>query len=266
MSINWKYYEIWLRCNFIYVVILIFAILDVLLFLPIKFEVEGKIVYHALIDLGIADKTVFATLIAGLATVCAMVYTNNQNLKALKFSLMPNAFQLKTRMDYALFFHRHFEKKDDSDELDTFAQIFALFLKNNSNFRLIAPNTHEYIIVKVLMYKAEEYDKLVSGPKKDAIKIIISMGKLIFMDGKTKSVPIKDIEFFDKYWNNDDFDEDYELNVRKIDVGIFIEKINDEDVCKEALVLYDEVLMILKKGIQLLDSELKLLNNQNIVK
>lgn len=104
MSINWKYYEIWLRCNFIYVVILIFAILDVLLFLPIKFEVEGKIVYHALIDLGIADKTVFATLIAGLATVCAMVYTNNQNLKVLKFSLMPNAFQLKTRMDYALFF------------------------------------------------------------------------------------------------------------------------------------------------------------------
>lgn len=265
MSINWKYYEIWLRCNCIYVVILILALFVFALFYPMKFEVNGEIVYHALIDLGIADKTVFATLIVGLATVCAMVYTNNQNLKALKFSIMPNAFQLKTKMEYELLFYRRFDKNGDGDELDTFTHIFALFLNNDSNFRLIAPNTYEYII-DVLMYKAKENDNLLSESKKDAIGIIRSMGKLIFMDGKTKSVPVKDIEFFYKYWDNDDFDEDCELNVKKRDVEIFIEKINDEDVCKEALVLYYDVLKLFKNGIQLLDSELKLLNNQNIVK
>lgn len=261
MSINWKYYKIWLRCNWIYVFIVILALLDFLLFFSFKFEVDGAIAHSAVIDCGVDDNTVFSALIVGLATVFAMVYTNNQNLKALKFSIMPNAFQLKTRIEYELLFYRRFDKNEDGDELETFAQIFALFLNNGPNFRLIAPNTYEYILFNVLMYNAKEYDKLGSGPKKDAIKIIRSMGKLIFMDGKTKSVSVKDIEFFDKYWNNDDFKEDYELNVKKREVGIFIEKINDEDVRKEALVLYDDVLKLLKKGIQLLDSELKLLNN-----
>ena len=261
MCMRRKYIGIWIRCNYFYIIILFFAVIDVLLFLSLKFDINGKVTYHSIINWGIDNNTVFAAIMMGLATVSATIYTNNKNLKVLKFSVMPNTFQLKTNLEYELLFYQRFVKNDDADELITFVKIFSLFINNRSNFSLIAPKTYKDIIFKVLMYKTMEMDRGLSPSKEGAVKIIRTLGKLMLIDEKTKLVPINNIEFFDKYWDGVNLIEGYELKITKRNVGLFLENIKDDEIRKETLILYDDVLMLLRSVLNQLDSELKILNS-----
>lgn len=256
MFINRNYIKIWIKCNYIYLIIVILALINFALFFSMKYEINGNIGYHAFIDLGIDNNTVFAALMVGLMTIFVTIYINNQNLKILKFSLAPNAFQLKTNIEYELLFYQRFDEYGAADELETFIRIFNLFLNNKSNFRLIAPHTYEYILFEILMYKARDLDRDLPQINEVSIMIIRSLGKLILLDEKTK-IPVKDIEFFDKYWSNTHFNKDLELKISKKDVGVFFESINDKKIREEILILYGEVLDLLKNVILILDSEMK---------
>lgn len=247
---------LWFEYNFKYLVLVSLMLLDVLLFLPIPCVMNGELCYNTLISIGIPDATIFTALMVGLFGFFATIYTNERNLKIMKLSVMPNTFQLKSNLEYEILFYRYFENLGVEDELSTFNRIFNLFLNNGPNFRLIAPKSYENILFKLLMFHSKELDEGLPAEKEASVKIVRSMGKLILIDESKILFSVKEVYSFDKFWDIAKCGGDYELNIRNMDVKSFIESINNDKIREETLILFDEIVILLKNFINLLESEL----------
>ncbi|WP_296879055.1 hypothetical protein [uncultured Methanobrevibacter sp.] len=244
-----------IKKNYAYLFIFSVMILDLVVFCPIKFVNNNQIVYHAFLNLGIHNFTVFSALMVGLFTSIVTIYTNNKNLEFVKFSVIPNSFRLKSDLELELSWYRRFDKMGIGDELSAFNKIFSLFIDDKSNFKLIAPESYNYIIFKLLIYKAKELDEGLPPNEEISVKIMRSLGKLTLMnDGD--SFLVKNIEMFDEYWDSSKFDEDLNLKITNDNIKKLIDAITDDEIQKEVFNRYEEVIKLLKKFFNTLESEL----------
>ncbi len=238
-----------------YLFIFAFMVIDFVVFCPVKFVNNNQIEYHAFLNLGIHDFTVFSALMVGLFTSIVTIYTNNKNLEFVKFSVMPNSFKLKSNLELELSWYRRFDKLGVGDELSTFNKIFNLFIENKADFDLIAPNSSKYIIFKLLLYKAKELDEGLPPKEEVSVKIMRDLGKLTLINGN-ESFSVNNIELFDEYWDSSKFDENLNLKITNDNVKKLIDAINDNEIQKEVFKRYEEVINLLKKFFDILEFEL----------
>ena len=67
---------------------------------------------------------------------------------------------------------------------------------------------------------------------------------------------MKNIEMFDEYWDSSKFDEDLNLKITNDNIKKLIDAITDDEIQKEVFNRYEEVIKLLKKFFNTLESEL----------
>lgn len=229
-----------------------------IIILTLFFEVDipcGRITYHSISGLGMENNTIFASLEVGLLSFLATIYTNNRTTRLMRLSLTENTVKLKTELEEELLLYRLYEKLDEHDEILTCIHIFDLINKNESEFKIIAPQSNETFI-KFLTVQIEELDKNLTNNKISANKIILDLISLCINRNENK-ICIKKLSEFNELWDSSKFNGEYELEPNKKNLKDIINKINNEDIKNDTMTIFNEYCNLCKELIDNLEKELK---------
>lgn len=240
-----------------YCIIIILMILILIIFFKVDIT-YNEVTYHSIIGWGLENNTIFASLEVGLLSFLATIYTNNRSIKLMKLTLTGDTIKLKSQIEDELLLHRLYEKLNQNDEILTFLNIFDLIDKNDSEFKIIAPQSQSKLI-KFLTIRIEELDKNLTNNETTANIIILDLIKLC-INRKENKICVKELSGFDELWDSSKFNEEYQFEPNKKNLKELINKINDNALKNETIAIFNEYCELCKDVIKSLEKELKKLD------
>lgn len=184
MKIVEKTYDCYLKiAHKKYTILLILCILLIfLLFFPYFTEYSKDIkIYHAILDLGVADYGLFAALLVGILSFYATMKTNEKNLKMTKIAIMNEKFvELDIKLDICFMDIKFKENSDDPDEIDNFITILKIWNEYRNVFKIIYPKLDD----KIRNFFKYEFKKYPNLPlyKRNSERIILDINAMIMSE------------------------------------------------------------------------------------
>ena len=239
-----------------YCLILFLMIIILLIFFKVDINC-GKITRHSIIGWGMENNTIFASLEVGLLSFLATIYTNNRTIKLMKLSLKGTA-ELKTELELELLLHTFYKKLDKKDEMLTFIHIFDLINGHESEFKIIAPQSHNKMrkFITILM---DDLDKNIGKNEISAKYVILDLISLI-IERKENKICIKKIYNFNKIWNPAKFNNEYQIEPNKENLRDIINKIDNPELRAIIMNVFNDYCKLCKEFIEDLEKELKKLD------
>lgn len=107
---------------------------------PVTTEIENNATIHHSIDLGIVDYGFSSAIIVGLLGFLTTIYTNDENLRLTKLSLVPETLSIKTKLENLLISYYTDQKSHPPDQISLLTDILHIKSEYEMIFRLLNQN------------------------------------------------------------------------------------------------------------------------------